>query len=141
MNPVKETIKPIMKDNGFRCKRTSWYRRVNDVIQILNIQKSVWSNLYYINIGFDPYDETCCFPKDYSFPPEYKFRIRFRAEEIVENKDVLCSLDFEQPFSDRDVYIMDLIKDCLSFMDSLSTKEKVLSYHKKRYPNIIVRMS
>lgn len=46
-----ETIKPRLKALGFKKSGLNWRRSTEDVIQVLNIQKSQWGPEFYINLG------------------------------------------------------------------------------------------
>lgn len=118
MNPVKLIVKDMMKSIGFRCKNNSWYRLTNDMIQILNIQKSAWGDQYYINLGLDYYDGSFRYPSEYKFPPEYKFGLRIRASELFVDAD-FKSLDFTKEYNPekRTEAIKDIFSRSLNFLD------------------------
>ncbi len=141
MNPIKEQIRSVMKEHGYRCKRTSWYRQVNDVVQIFNIQKSVWGDQYYINLGINPFNKDIVFPKEYNFPPEYKFSVRFRVDDIIKDKILLNSLNFENDNQNRMQFILDLTELCLSFLDRLSTRQAVIDYCRTYHPYLTVEFA
>jgi hypothetical protein len=43
----------ILKSNGFKRKGNYWRLEADELIKIVNLQKSQWGNQYYINYGFD----------------------------------------------------------------------------------------
>ena len=86
-NPIKEIVKDYMKKSGFRCKKNTWYRQCNDLIQALNIQKSAWGDQYYINLCFEYYDGTFLYPSEYKFPGAYMFSLSIRIEDAISNAD------------------------------------------------------
>ena len=122
MNPIKMIVNDLMKSAGFRCKNNSWYRRINDLIQILNIQKSAWGDLYYINLGLDYYDGSFRYPSEYKFPGEYMFGFRIRASELFQDAD-FKSLDFEKDYDQekRTEAIKDIFSRSLVFLDKCNS--------------------
>lgn len=66
----------IMKEFGFRKKRSTWYRENEEVIMVVNLQRSTWGKYFYLNVGvlIKALNNT----KD---PPEHKCHIRDRIEE------------------------------------------------------------
>ena len=58
MRDIDIILKPLFNSCGFSLKRNSWYRLTDDFIQIINFQKSHFSNLYYLNIGLDHRNES-----------------------------------------------------------------------------------
>jgi hypothetical protein len=53
---IKDLLKifdNILKPNGFKRKGNYWRLDGDELIKIVNLQKSQWGNQYYINYGFD----------------------------------------------------------------------------------------
>jgi hypothetical protein len=52
---VKDYLAPMMKDKGFRKSGANFWRDDENVIEVLNIQKSQWNDAweasYYVNLG------------------------------------------------------------------------------------------
>jgi hypothetical protein len=47
---LMESLKPLLKEQGFKKKSTTWRKTTGALILVLNIQGSQWSNEdYYIN--------------------------------------------------------------------------------------------
>jgi hypothetical protein len=52
-NIVVATLGDFLSRSGFRKKgSSSWYRRDDDLVTIVNLQKSQYGPLYYLNYGF-----------------------------------------------------------------------------------------
>lgn len=54
MIPREEVIaqlKPLLKTAGFKKTGTTWHKAENDVICVFNIQASLYSSDYYINVA------------------------------------------------------------------------------------------
>jgi len=68
---ISEALCPL----GFKKKRSTWYRQAVGVLQVFNLQKSMYGEQFYINICFVPDGiEVEGFPT----PKEYKCPIRAR---------------------------------------------------------------
>lgn len=93
MREIDIIVKDILTSSGFVFKKTSWYRTINDFIQILNFQKSHFSNKFYLNIGIDETQEGRP-----TYKPEYQFPIRLRIDMLLSNKELMQSLDFEKDY-------------------------------------------
>ena len=60
----KKTIFAPFKANGFTRKGDSWYISSEEVVAVVNFQKSDWGERYFINVGFWLSGiEYCEFPK------------------------------------------------------------------------------
>ena len=132
MREIDTILKDIIKCQGFKLKGTSWYKLTDDFIYVINFQKSLYSNLYYVNIGIDKK-----IGNDNLYKPEYKFPIRFRIEELISDKAILQALDFERNFSvfDRLEHLNKIVKYSIDFLDSLSNLEQLkLSLSDSQHP-------
>ncbi len=76
---VKETIAAVMKKNGFRRKSNSWYLRTDDTILVVNLQKSIYGDSYFVNLAvwMKALGEN-------TFPRQNHCHIRLRAETLEE---------------------------------------------------------
>ena len=75
---IENLIKPHLKQIGFRKKGATWYREKLNFIQVVNVQGSQWSKIFFINLGI--------YLKDLGgeeTPPEYKCHIRKRLDSLV----------------------------------------------------------
>jgi hypothetical protein len=132
MREIDTILKDTLKCQGFKLKGTSWYRLTEDFINVINFQKSLYSNLYYVNIGIDKK-----IGNDNLYKPEYKFPIRFRIEELISDKAILQALDFERNFSvfDRLEYLNKIVNYSIDFLDSISNLEQLkLSLSDSQHP-------
>ncbi len=69
-------FKPLFKKEGFNKIKSTWYKSTNDLIFIFNIQGSLYSSLYYINVGI--YIKALGNEKR---PPEYLCHLKSRIDE------------------------------------------------------------
>ena len=66
MRDIDSRVGEILISHDFKLKKNSWYRHTEDFIQVLNLQKSYFSDLYYLNIGLDVKPDNIS-----SYMPEY----------------------------------------------------------------------
>ena len=124
---LANAIKPLMKDAGFKKKAFNWYRKIDDVVQVLNIQGSQWSKFMYINLGIYFLDLGSKVQ-----PPAYECHIRERLNGIttdLSRYNELC--DFENTIPDLQRYqeIAELIQGvALPWLERCSSKEGVKKY-------------
>ncbi len=83
---VVDSIKPILKDYGFKKKGLNWFWEDQDIIKIFNIQRSQFSRKIYLNIGIKI--KTLEAALTYTFPGAH---IGFRLDHLIKEK----YLDFE----------------------------------------------
>ena len=71
---------PLLKKIGFKKRGGTWHRAKSDGIQVVNIQGSQWSRIFYVNLGV-------YFPDlgKKETPAEYDCHIRSRLDELVPN--------------------------------------------------------
>jgi hypothetical protein len=48
---LESAIHGVLKPQGFTKKGATWRRVSNEIISVLNLQKSQWGDDYYINVG------------------------------------------------------------------------------------------
>ena len=83
-----DCLKPLLKREGFKKSKTTWRKTTVDLISILNIQGSQWSEEdYYINVAI--YIKAL---GEEVNPPEYRCHIRSR----IENEVYVCSSIYEE---------------------------------------------
>ncbi|PWF43921.1 DUF4304 domain-containing protein [Massilia glaciei] len=128
MNPLliefSQKLAPVLKARGFKKTGATWYRNLDRMIQVLNIQKSPYADNFYVNVGI--YLKAL---GDELRPPEARCHFRFRAESVLgadERFELNRLLDFTQkaPTSDRyqDIQIL-LEKSALLWLDENSTEQ------------------
>ncbi|MBQ6879889.1 MAG: DUF4304 domain-containing protein [Bacteroidales bacterium] len=124
MRDIDKIVKDVLIHKGFVYKKSSWYRISDDLIQIINFQKSQFSNKYYLNIGIDEKEG-----QDYTFKAEYLFPIRLRVNMILSDKQLIDALDFEKAYSEisRKEKLDNLIIKSINFLDSVSKWEQLKS--------------
>lgn len=117
MREIDKLVKDILTSDGFVFKKTSWYRTTKDFIQILNFQKSHFSNKFYLNLGIDEIQEG-----KPSYKPEYQFPVRIRIDMLLYNRDLMQSLDFEKEYIEttRQEELKTIVLSGINFLDSIN---------------------
>ena len=96
-NVVNESIDRFAKSHGFQKKSGAWYRTSEDLVFVVQAQKSQYRPSYYLNlaIGLLQLDQV-------EFPKEHKCQIRTRAGRVLPSGDKVLSelLDLDYPMAD-----------------------------------------
>ncbi|MEW6747808.1 MAG: DUF4304 domain-containing protein [Planctomycetota bacterium] len=126
-NPLRLALEDVLGPAGFSRKGDSWLRRTDEVVEVVNLQKSQYGNQYYLNYGL----WLCALGED-AFPKEEKCHIRMRAGAIVSSEAQLGRLaDLESIVSDseRRAGFARLITDeFLPFADACRTVSGLRSF-------------
>jgi hypothetical protein len=62
---------------GFRRRTANWYRAGSELYLVVNVQRSSWGDVLYVNVGAAPIGRTTG-----GWLPESKCLVRFRAEAL-----------------------------------------------------------
>lgn len=118
MREIDTIVKDAMIAFGFVLKGSSWYKFTDDFVQVLNFQKSSFSNLYYLNVGIDTRSHS-----KLQYLPECRFGVRLRADSLIPETDLLIALDFQSEMdpAERTETICSIVGKCHSFLDSVSS--------------------
>lgn len=84
---METLLKVPLKEQGFRKKGATWYRETDEVVQVVNIQGSQWSTIFYINLGVYLKSRG-----DKSEPAEYDCHLRTRLSQLVPDLHYLAEL-------------------------------------------------
>ena len=131
MREIDKIVKGVLTNYGFVFKKNSWYRVSDDFIQIINFQKSQFSNKFYINFGLDERDG-----QGLTYKNECQFPIRLRANLMVLDEQLMAALDFEKQCSEtsRNENLQALITNIVNFLDSINGWEQLkLAMHNKTH--------
>ncbi len=121
MREIDIIVKDVLTSYGFIFKKTSWYRTTDDFIQIINFQKSQFSNKYYLNLGVDDRQERP------TYKPEYQFSVRLRIDILLSDMQLMQPLDFENdcPEKTRREQLHALVLRGIDFLDSVNGWNKL----------------
>jgi Domain of unknown function (DUF4304) len=90
---IKEIIKKSLSKAGYSKKSDTWYFRNDEVVLLVNLQKSQYGNQYYLNCGVGLKSLGVV-----DFPKEYQCHIRFRIEGVMpegSEKNIAALLNLE----------------------------------------------
>lgn len=113
-----------MKERRFRKSGPTWHRDQQELIQVVNIQKSQWGDQFYINLGI--------YLKKLGTetrPTHYRCHIRFRIDFLLAKEDLPtlnCLLNFDEPIPlvARYSELRQLIaQSALAWLDAHTTQE------------------
>lgn len=117
-NSLRLVLNDVLPAAGFSRKGDSWFRRTDEVVEVLNLQKSQHAHQYYLNyalwlraLGEEP------------FPKEENCHIRMRVSAIVSSEERLASfLDLDSEVEERQSgFSALLINELLPFAESCRT--------------------
>ena len=118
---LENMLKPFMKSRGFKKKGGSWCKDVGDFLQIVNIQGSPYSKIFYINLAV--YIKAL---GNNEWPAEYDCHIRIRLNSFCLEKGVTELLNFENFGVDelpREKLVEILESDGIPWLESCSSYE------------------
>jgi hypothetical protein len=90
---IKEALGAPLKDAGFKKKSDSWYWSNNEVVLLVNLQKSQYGDQYFVNCGVALKSLGAA-----EFPKEHHCHLRFRLTAVVseeESKEIESVFDLE----------------------------------------------
>ena len=119
---LESSLGTYLVDNGFRKKASSWYRQAEEVLQVVNLQKSNYGLQFYLNL--------CCVPAGMDVegmptPKQHKcpIRIRLTAAFPEQRDEIEEILDLERTSitdSMREQQIAQLTREkILPFLDHM----------------------
>ncbi|QKF60875.1 DUF4304 domain-containing protein [Campylobacter curvus] len=89
---IKQTAKPLLKENGFTKKGLNFFKKQNELIFTINFQKSStnspFETKFYINCGvYASIFDTTLGKNARLYPKEYECHFRERISAILKEKD------------------------------------------------------
>lgn len=83
---LTDCLKPVLKKKGFKKIKTTWRKTTDQLVFVLNIQRSQWSEgEYYINLAL--YIKALGTEVN---PSEYRCHIRSRIDNKVKECSSIC---------------------------------------------------
>jgi hypothetical protein len=104
---VRDEFDAFGKAAGMTKHSGSWYRISDDMITVLNLQKSQYSLSYYVNVGW-----WLRALGDAKFPKEHELHVRIRLDALLPNRaeEVKALLDMERPVENRSEGLQELLQ-------------------------------
>ena len=130
-------IQPFFKELGFKKNGNGFNNKTNEIIQVVNFQKSKWNNNekieFAINVGFfSSYLNEKEVPK---FLREYDCQIRFRIGMLIKNYDYWYCLSFEDEkeklINELNEDLEEVLKPFLMKYQSLESLKELISENEK----------
>ncbi len=92
---LKKAFHAELSKVGCIRKGSTWYLRNDEIISMVNIQKSNYSSLYFLNLGFWLRDE-----EGSLYPPEEDWHVRTRAEVLwrTDDANIADLLNLDVPY-------------------------------------------
>ncbi len=128
---VKEVITPIFRKFGFRKSGNNFYREINSIGQVFNVQQSQWNTKdnksFTFNLGLI---NTTTYFKIYKretpkFPKEYDCEISIRLGQLMKTNDKWYNLNKDTNFAMLKEQInTDLEKYAMQFFEEFSDINK-----------------
>lgn len=105
-----------LKKYGFKRRASHWYFKSPEVIHVINLQKSRFGDIFYINVGLVPDSMPIA---GLPFPREYKCPIRIRlGSGMPEKEDAyikeILDMDSDIPEHERKFGIVNIIEKYIS---------------------------
>ena len=96
-NPLSLALEDVLGPAGFTRKGDSWFRRTEEIVEVLNLQKSQWGRQYYLNyalwlraLGEAP------------FPRHEQCHVQMRASAFLPPDDLARLLNLESDLTDAE---------------------------------------
>lgn len=122
---VETAIGNVLKPLSFHKKGAYWYKATTECVLVVNLQRSSWSDLFYINLGV-----SVLTLNSNPTPKEYDCHIRVRLSSVPGCSSTLDrALDFDELNLDAQHRISAIeaaVRKCaLPFFASLDSLEKI----------------
>ena len=120
---LEKILKTKLKEIGFTKQGPTWHRKKEIVIQVINIQKSSWSDLFFINLGvyLTPIGNT-------DKPKENHCHLRRRLSSLVKNiEEFNKTVDYTEN-NNIDEGLLEYIEgEALQWLESCSTIDGLIT--------------
>lgn len=129
-NPIQVWFRAISAGLGFAQRGSSAHRQTDDVIQVVNLQKSTYGSFYYINLGIALKSLGAA-----NRPREEQCHIRIRMTGLLGDaaRDLDSLLDLESPVEagERILRLEGMAGDAIrQFTESASTMSGLRSLYR-----------
>lgn len=127
-NLINETIKPLLKSNGFSKKSLDFHKRKDDLIFLINFQKSHGNSFdetkFYINCGIHSTTiDQIIGRKENSDPKEYECHFRSRISALIESETDRYSIAEETDLEILAENISSDLKSVINRFDSIKNTD------------------
>jgi hypothetical protein len=123
MLPLELAIALQLKNAGFRKKVRTWWRQVDEVIQVVNLQKSPYGERLYVNLGI--YVTRL---GSESSPAENRCHVQARLDRVVDPSRRQAVASAEAGATPAPPLLEAILVDGLTWLDDLSTLAGLRKY-------------
>ena len=127
MLPLEAAIAPQLKVAGFRKKARTWWRNVDEAIQVVNLQKSPYGERLYVNLGVYL---TRLGPE--TSPPENRCHVQARLERVADPARWAAISSAEVGAAPPQSLLDAVLVDGLAWLNDLSTLAGIRKYIESR---------
>ncbi|MEE1946445.1 DUF4304 domain-containing protein [Pedobacter sp. KR3-3] len=91
---LKKILDELLMPIAFKSKGNNWTFKGNELVKMVNLQKSQYSNSYYVNYGY--------ILRSISFDGTMHIYNRVASKDIVGQQEITELLDLDSPIPDQD---------------------------------------
>lgn len=114
---VQQLVDGFARDRGYVEQSGSWYRRQDETIAVLDLQRSDYAHAYYVNVAL-----WLLRLGDATTPPDHSCHVRTRATRLVDDEQALeLALDLTTSVDDRATVIVDALTVADELLAACST--------------------
>jgi Domain of unknown function (DUF4304) len=123
-NDIVRIIDPLLKNEGYVRKGSSWYKDVATMSPFLNLQKSRWGEQYFISLNV--------VLKHLLQKEKFSHHVAIRFEPLV-GDDVVKIFDLENELKDgdREAEIINVVKTIMPTLKQFESAEGIKEVVKK----------
>lgn len=121
MKAFTQYLGQFLQEAGFTSKANTWYFEENEVLKVVNLQRSTNSSMFYVNLCLVPNGMSV---EEMPTPQEHKCPIRIRLTRALpdEKEEIEKLLDFENEDStDSEERAKMIANYILSFMGKITS--------------------
>jgi hypothetical protein len=114
---IQQLVDEFARSRGYTKRSGSWFRRQDETIAVLDLQRSDHSHAYYVNVAL------WLLPLgDATAPKEHTCHVRTRAARLVDDEQALeRELDMTKPVDDRSSVILAALTTADKLLAACST--------------------
>jgi hypothetical protein len=118
----KDELDRLLRPSGFRKKGNTWRSENNEIEKVIELQKSDYSNLYYLNYGYN-------FKNLHYHQVSMHIFKRFGYVDKLRNEESQDTLDLEKPIAmeKRITKLKNIVDDLLNEILNTNTPDDIKS--------------
>ena len=114
---IQLLVDEFARSHGYTKRSGSWFRRQDETLAVLDLQRSDYSHAYYLNVAL------WLLPLgDATAPKEHTCHVRTRAARLVDDEPALeRALDMTKPLDDRSSVVLAALTTADELLAACST--------------------